>query len=49
MKPITKYWMGDMPGKPGDQGGYQLVLAAHEMRPDLKVLLTSELTRKREA
>ena len=33
---------------PGDLDGYQVALAAHEMRPDLKTLLTSGFTRRRE-
>jgi signal transduction histidine kinase/ActR/RegA family two-component response regulator len=33
---------------PGNMDGYQVALAAHEKRPDLKTLLTSGFTRKRE-
>ncbi len=33
---------------PGGMDGYQLALAAHKMRPSLKILLTSGFTKKRE-
>ncbi len=34
---------------PGDMDGFELAIAAQQLRPDLKILMTSGFTRKNDA